>query len=147
MSRTFSANCGSIEGSNVEVRCGCKPKALQMRTTAVWDSPEAAAMLRVLQCVASGGLASSIICTTRSTSSSEIVRGAPQRCSSRKPSTPRSANLFRQRPTVSRLVPSLVAIETFVAPFAVEVEVDPYCRKPVLCHTVFLNTVRRNETA
>lgn len=35
MSRTFSTNSGSLDSLNVSWRCGCKPKARQMRATAV----------------------------------------------------------------------------------------------------------------
>ena len=35
MSRTFSMNSGSFESLKVSLRCGCKPKARQMRLMAV----------------------------------------------------------------------------------------------------------------
>jgi hypothetical protein len=45
-----------IGGSlKVSVRCGCSPKACQMRTTAVCDKPLASAIRRLLQCVAPSG--------------------------------------------------------------------------------------------
>jgi hypothetical protein len=31
MSRTFSTNSGSLESLKVSLRCGCRPKARQMR--------------------------------------------------------------------------------------------------------------------
>jgi len=44
--------------------------------------PALAAIVRVLQCVSPGGVVSSVFTITASTSSSEIVRGAPTRGSS-----------------------------------------------------------------
>ena len=35
ISRTFSINCGSVDSLNVSVRCGCRPKAFQIRCTAL----------------------------------------------------------------------------------------------------------------
>ena len=40
---------GSLESLNVSWRCGCRPKARQIRLTAVCDMPIAWAMVRVLQ--------------------------------------------------------------------------------------------------
>ena len=61
----------------VSVRWGCNPKARQMRLTVVWLSPLRWAMDRVLQCVASLGVDSSVSVITRSTSSSVTARGRP----------------------------------------------------------------------
>ena len=58
-------------------------------------------MPRVLQWVAALGLVSSVRVTTRSTSASEIVRGAPGLGSSARPSSLRSTNRRRQVPTVA----------------------------------------------
>src|SRR5262249_53582417 len=44
MSRTFSTNWGSLENLKFSTRCGCNPKACQMRTMAVCDSPVSAAI-------------------------------------------------------------------------------------------------------
>ena len=63
MSRTFSTNSGSVESLNVSLRCGCRPNARQMRTTVVWLIPTAFASPRVLQCVAFGGVCSSVVAT------------------------------------------------------------------------------------
>ena len=71
MSRTFSANSGPVESLKVSTRCGFRPKARQMRQTAVWLSPAALASERLLQCVASAGAASRVVVTARST-----VRGS-----------------------------------------------------------------------
>lgn len=53
MSRTFSMNSGSVESLKLSVRCGCRPKARQIRPTVLWLRPLAFAIERVLQCVAS----------------------------------------------------------------------------------------------
>jgi hypothetical protein len=79
MSRTLSTNSGSRESLKVSARCGCSPKARQMRTTADWLSPTALASERVLQCGASVGVASSVVVTACSTWASVILRGAPGR--------------------------------------------------------------------
>ena len=49
-------NCGSGESLNASVRCGFSPNARQMRLTAVWLIPVAAAIDRVDQWVAFAGL-------------------------------------------------------------------------------------------
>ncbi len=49
MSRTFSTKKGSVDNLNVSLPCGCKPKACQIRTTALWLSPTCRAKERVLQ--------------------------------------------------------------------------------------------------
>ena len=75
-------NCGSGESLNVSVWCGFSPNARQIRLTALWLIPVAAAIERVDQCVAVLGCSSSVLMITRSTSSSLIVRGFPGRGSS-----------------------------------------------------------------
>ena len=77
MSRTFSMNNGSVDSLNVSVRCGCNPNARQIRQTALWLRPAAVAIVRLLQCVASGGRVSKVLLTTSSTCASVIRRGAP----------------------------------------------------------------------
>src|SRR5574340_1238961 len=52
ISRTFSTNSGSADSLNVSVRCGCRPKARQMRCTVLRLTPLVCAMARVLQWVA-----------------------------------------------------------------------------------------------
>jgi hypothetical protein len=59
-SRTLSINCGSGESLNASVWCGLNPKARQIRLTALWLIPVAAASERVDQCVASRGCSSSV---------------------------------------------------------------------------------------
>src|SRR5215211_9501493 len=55
MSRTSSMNCGSGESLNASVWCGLSANARQIRLTADWLIPVAAAIERVDQCVASFG--------------------------------------------------------------------------------------------
>src|SRR6476646_85432 len=88
MSLTLSMNCGSGESLKVSDWCGFKPNARQIRLTADWLIPVAAAIERVDQCVAPTGCCSSVFTITRSTSSSPIVRGLPGRGSSCRPSRP-----------------------------------------------------------
>jgi hypothetical protein len=120
MSRTFSTNSGSVESLKVSTRCGRSAKARQMRTTADWLRPVALASERVLQCVAPGGAASRVVVTARSTCSSVILRGAPGRGSSSRPSSPRSAKRRRHSATVGRLTPSASATPPFVLPGAAQ---------------------------
>jgi hypothetical protein len=87
-----------------------------MRQTAVWLRPVALARERVLQCLASAGVASRVVATACSTCSSVIVRGAPGRGSSSRRSGPRSAKRRRQSATVGRLTPSAAATPPFVEP-------------------------------
>ncbi|MNL40500.1 hypothetical protein D3C87_1628530 [compost metagenome] len=86
MSRTFSTNNGSLESLNVSWRCGCNPKACQIRVTAVCDKSISRAMSRVLQWVAPSGIDSSVRAITASTRASSMLRGAPGRGASSKPS-------------------------------------------------------------
>ena len=52
MSSSFSAKAGSLLILKVSTRCGFNPWARQMRRTLASLMPTAAAMVRVLQCVA-----------------------------------------------------------------------------------------------
>lgn len=83
MSRTFSINSGSFDSLKVSLRCGCSEKARQIRFTVLRLRPEAAARDRVLQCVASFGVVSNVIVSTRSTSASLTLRGVPGRGSAK----------------------------------------------------------------
>ena len=103
-------NCGSFDNFQESCRCGCSPKARQIRDTAVCDKPTSAAIERVDQCVASFGAVSRVVVITRSTSASAIVRGRPGRGSSSSPSSRSVANRLRHLPTVSRVIPSSSAI-------------------------------------
>ena len=91
-----------------------------MRTTAVWLRPVARASDRVLQCVASGGVASKVRVTAASTCASVILRGAPGRGASNSPSGPCSAKRRRHRATVGRLTPSRAATRPLIAPCAAQ---------------------------
>ena len=42
MSRTLSTNSGSLDSLNVSERCGCRPKAAQIRRIVVWEKPVSA---------------------------------------------------------------------------------------------------------
>ena len=46
MSRTFWTNIGSLDSLNVSWRCGCKPKARQMREMAVFFGVDAQSIVR-----------------------------------------------------------------------------------------------------
>src|SRR5581483_7431647 len=105
-SRTFSTKYGSVESLNVSARCGLSPNARQIRPTADGDNPLARAIRRVLQWVALVGRVSSVRVTTRSTSASVTVRGAPGRGSSVSPSSRRATNRLRHVPTVAAQTPS-----------------------------------------
>jgi hypothetical protein len=60
-------NNGSVDGLKVSARCGCRPKACQMRTVPDCDIPLALAIVRVLQWVASLGFSCGVLAMTRST--------------------------------------------------------------------------------
>jgi hypothetical protein len=70
-----------------------RPKARQIREIADWLIPVAAAIDRAGQCVSSPGpRSSSVFMITSSTCSSVIVRGAPGRGPSPRPSSRAAAN-------------------------------------------------------
>src|SRR5262249_41736855 len=89
-----------------------------MRWTALRLSPLACAIERVLQCVASAGLVSSVRVSTRSTCASVIVRGAPGRGSSSSPSRRRARKRWRHLPTVCLVSRSSCATTVLVRPAA-----------------------------
>jgi hypothetical protein len=78
----LATKSGSVESLKVSIRCGCRPKARQMRCTVETDNPHALAMPRELQCVALAGTLSSVLTITASMRTSSTVRGAPDRGSS-----------------------------------------------------------------
>ena len=57
MSRTLSTNSGSLDSLNVSERCGCSPKAVQIRRIVVCEKPVAPAIERIDQarCIARQG--------------------------------------------------------------------------------------------
>jgi hypothetical protein len=116
MSRTFPTRAGSDEGLNVSARCGRRPKARRMRAAAVRLMPARRAIGRVRRCVAFLGASSSVGATGRSTASSPMVRGAPERGASASPSSRCSAKRRRQVATVRRLTPGALAAPRSVAP-------------------------------
>src|SRR3989338_6667110 len=72
MSSTFSMNIGSLESLKVLLRCGWSENVCQMRCTVVALIPDAFDIDRTLQWVASRGISSSVLCSTRSTSRSPM---------------------------------------------------------------------------
>ena len=87
MSWTFSMNSGSLESFQVSWRCGCSPNARQIRITASGVTPSGPPSTAWTSASRPCGLLSSVVITTRSTSSSVIVRGRPGRGSSSNPSS------------------------------------------------------------
>src|SRR6516165_10747819 len=75
MSRALSTNGGAVDSLKASRRCGCSPKARQMRPTLEVELPLCRAILRVLQWVAPAGRLSSVCTMTCSTLASSTVRG------------------------------------------------------------------------
>lgn len=115
-SRPLSTKAGSLESLKVSARWGWRPKARHTRLTIVWLIPERAAMLRVLQGVASLGWLSRVRATRRSTSASPTVRGAPGRGASERPARRCSAKRPRHSITLGRLTFKVRATALLVAP-------------------------------
>src|SRR3979411_1509609 len=112
-------NCGSVDSFHVSTRCGLRPKARQIREIAVWDMPVSRAMDRVDQCVSPlAGFSSRVLTITASTCSSVMVRAAPGRGSSDKPSSRSRTNLPRHLVTVCGQIPNRAATSLFVEPSA-----------------------------
>src|SRR5579885_484621 len=109
---------GSLENLRFSTRCGCRPKACQMRTTAVCDSPVLCAIRRLLQCVLLSGIASRVCVTTASTCSSVIERGAPGRGSSSNPSSRFTRNRSRHLQPVAPVMCSRFATSPLLIPSA-----------------------------
>src|SRR5512146_1052701 len=87
-STSFSSNRGSVDSLNVSTRCGCSPRARHTRCTVTRLTPTRAAIVRVDQCVAPGGVS----CTVTRTISSTVSRG------DRRLATPALAHLGEPRP-------------------------------------------------
>src|SRR3954452_23720156 len=85
---------------------------------ALWESPTAWAIPRVLQWVAALGFCSRVLVTTSSTRASVILRGAPGRGSSVSPSRRSSRKRLRHLPTVTVLTRSWVATALLSRPSA-----------------------------
>src|ERR1700722_15275674 len=75
MTSRFAANRTSLLILKVFTRCGFKPLACQIRRTVVSLSPVAAAMVRVLQCVALKGFSCVVLRITSAVRVSLIARG------------------------------------------------------------------------
>ena len=118
MSHTFSTNIGSVESLNVSCRCGCSPNARQMRRIAFWVMPISRAISRALQRVAPTGMDFSVLATTASTRSSSMVRGAPERGASSRPSRRCFTNRPRHLETVCFVTPSCSVTALFSSPSA-----------------------------
>ena len=111
-------NWGSLLILNVSTRCGLSANAFQIRPTVDLDNPVSAAIDARDQCVASLGWRSRVATSTSSICSSVIVRGAPGRGSSAKPSSRRSINRRRQIPTVCGHTPTSAATSLLDFPAA-----------------------------
>src|SRR5262252_592045 len=114
ISRTFSTKNGSVDSLKCFCRCGCKPKACQIRCTVDLDMRLWDAICRTLQCVPFLGLVSSVLRTNCATRSSLIGRGRPGRNSSCRPATSCSRKRCRHLPTVALVNPNWRAISMFV---------------------------------
>jgi hypothetical protein len=95
-------------------------KARQMRVTAVCESAISRAIVRVLQCVALAGTDSSVLAMTASTCASAIVRGAPVRGASSKPSRRSVTNRARHFDTVCCATRNCIATALFPRPSALD---------------------------
>ena len=111
-------NCGSVDSLKVSTRCGLSPNARQIRLMADWDMPSWRARLRVDQWVASVGVVSKVATSTCSTCSSVMVRAAPGRGSSARPSSRRATNRERHLVTVGLDTPSRSATAWLLWPSA-----------------------------
>ena len=118
-STSFSSNRGSFDSLNVSTRCGCSPRARQTRCTVSRLTPTRAAIVRVDQCVAPGGVSCTVTRTISSTVSAGIdgLRPRPSRTSAKRAS-PSSANRDRHARTVTAVTPTAAAICTFGRPSA-----------------------------
>lgn len=118
-SRTLVTNCGSVDNFQVSTMCSLRPNARQIRETADCDMPSASAIERVDQCVSPvGGVWPRVLATSASTCSSVILRGAPERGRSTRPSSRSATNRDRHLRTVSRETPRSSATRAFDRPSA-----------------------------
>lgn len=79
MSSSFSTKCLSFDTLKLSTRCGLRPCACQMRRTLAALTPAAAAILRVLQCVALSGRCCVVSVTMLLTLRAEIFGLRPGR--------------------------------------------------------------------
>lgn len=116
MSRTFATNGGPGESWKASLRCGCSPKARQIRWMVDGAQPIAAAIGRSDRCVAPGGAVSSVRQTVSAISSSPIFEGVPGRGSSRNPSRRCAVKRQHYFETVSASAPTSAQIALFSRP-------------------------------
>src|SRR6202049_1789984 len=111
MSSNFSANAGSLLILKVSTRRGFNPWARQMRRTLASLIPTAAAIVRVLQCVALAGCWRVVMVTTRLVRRAPMVGFGPGRCASfYNAATPSARKRLRQRETFFGVIAMLAAI-------------------------------------
>ena len=118
MSRTFSAESGSVESLKLSARCGRRPEARQARPTVAADGPEASATVRRLHCVPPSGRSASVRSGSAATRSSSVRRGAPGRGSSSSPSARSRAKRSRHLPAVCSATPRSAATAVLLSPAA-----------------------------
>ena len=111
--------CLSLLSLKVSTRWGFRLCRCQIRRTVASLNPWDLAIVRVLQCVAFGGVACKVALTTFCTLSSGIWGRRPGRGASFSSPASRSAkNLSLQSWTVGREMPIVVAMSRFIAPSA-----------------------------
>lgn len=111
-------NCGSSLSLNVSTRWGLSPRAFQIRPTVDFDSPLRSAIDLRDHLDAALGWLSSVSTSTCSIRSSVIVRGAPGRGSSVKPSNRSLTNRARHLHTVCGHTPTSAATSLLDLPVA-----------------------------
>ena len=143
MSVTFSSNCGSLETLKRAVRCGFKPASRQMRCTLVWLMPIALAIVRTLQCVASGGVSLAVLASTLAfRSGASGLRPGGRVLSRKRPSTPSSAKRLCQRHTHGFDLPVVRAIALTLSPSAVA---STICARQTTFAGVLRSATRRSS--
>ena len=111
MSRTFSTNSGSVDSLKVSTRCGCSPKARQMR------------------CTVDGAWPISLPCSSGSSACHPLV-ASPASCGSCSRSRRRRSRAARRPRLVVETVHPVVG--EAVAPCADRVRADPQLRRDLL---------------
>jgi len=114
----LSTNCGSVESLKKSCTWGLSSNCRQIRPIVDLLSPVRAAIEARDQCVALGGVCSSVAITTSSTWSSRIEGGRPGRGSSTSPSSRWATNRPRQRVTVPGVTRNRAATSVFDRPSA-----------------------------
>jgi hypothetical protein len=99
MSSSFSAKAGSLLILKVSTRCGFNPWARQMLLTLASLMPTAAAMVRVLQCVALVGCRRVVTTTTRLLRRALMLGATARNASFCNPAEPSARKRFRNRET------------------------------------------------